>query len=101
MLSVFFALLGSAHIKAVDEIDLPLWWLILPTFYTQLLHMQIPNEQKYTVNPSVFFALLGSGLVKALSKMLVKLTLHRSPMESRHTNPSMKRPKLGRKGETV
>jgi hypothetical protein len=46
--------------------------LILPTFYEQLLRLQIPNAQKD--EPSVFLALLGSVCTKAARKMLVKLT---------------------------
>ena len=42
---------------------------ISPTFYEQLLHTQIPKEQK-----SCLFALLESACVKAAQRMLVKLT---------------------------
>jgi hypothetical protein len=44
---------------------------ISPTFYVQLLHLQIPKAQKNSVKPSVFFALLGSARIKAVSKMLL------------------------------
>jgi hypothetical protein len=47
---------------------------ILPTFYVQLLHMQIPKAQKIQSSCQSLFALLGSAHIKAASKMLVKLT---------------------------
>jgi hypothetical protein len=42
--------------------------------YEQLLRVQIPKAQKYTVKLSVFFALLGSGCIKADCKMFMKFT---------------------------
>ncbi len=47
---------------------------ISPTFYVQLLHVQILKAQKDTAMLSVFFVLLGSTHVKAALKMLVKST---------------------------
>ena len=47
---------------------------ISPTFYQQLLRVQIPKAQKKTVKLSSFFALLGSSRVKAACRTLVKLT---------------------------
>ena len=47
---------------------------ISPTFYKQLLCMQIQKAQKKTFKLSRFFALLGSTSVKAACRMLVKLT---------------------------
>jgi len=48
---------------------------ISPTFYEQLLRLQIPKEQNKTDSLTVFFLLLGYALVKAAHKKLVKLTL--------------------------
>ena len=47
--------------------------LILPTFYNQLLHTQIPKAQKIQSSCLYLFAFLGSVFVKAACKMLVKL----------------------------
>jgi len=51
-------------------------WLlgsISQTVYANLLHAQIPKEQKRLYGLTVFFALLGSSSIKAFLKMLVKL----------------------------
>jgi hypothetical protein len=47
---------------------------ISPTFYTHLLHVQIPKAQKDSLVISVFFVLLGSSRAKAAHKTLAKLT---------------------------
>ncbi len=47
---------------------------ISPTFYSNILCMQIPKTQKKTDDLTVFFSLLGSALVKAMCKILVKST---------------------------
>jgi len=47
---------------------------ISPTFYEQLLRVQIPKTQKDTDDLTVFFSLLGSALVRTAHKMLVKST---------------------------
>jgi len=44
---------------------------ISPTFYAQILHAQIPKEQKKTDGLTVFFELLGSTCVKGDCKMLI------------------------------
>jgi hypothetical protein len=41
---------------------------ISPTFYEQLLHLQIPKKQNNINDLAVFFVLLGSARVKASSK---------------------------------
>jgi hypothetical protein len=46
-------------------------WLTSPTFYEQLLRMQIPKAQKRT---SSFFGLMGSAGAKAAHRILMKLT---------------------------
>jgi len=45
---------------------------ISPTFYAQLLHVQIPKSAKKTDSLTVFFALLGAACVKTARPMLVK-----------------------------
>jgi len=47
---------------------------ISPTFYEQLLHVQISKVQKNTDDLTVIFVLLRSELIKAARKMLVNLT---------------------------
>ena len=50
---------------------------ISPTFYEQLLRVQIPKAQKAALLDCLFFALLGTALVKTARRTLVKLTLGR------------------------
>ena len=47
---------------------------ISSTFYTQLLHVQIPKVQKKAGSLTVFLFLLGSAFIKAAHKTLVKST---------------------------
>jgi len=44
-------------------------------FYEQLLHAQVPKEQKDTDDMNVYFALLGSLRIKAVHKHVGELIL--------------------------
>jgi len=57
-LTVIFALLGSTFVNTAHKTLMKLTQelgLILPMFYEQLLHKQIPKAQKDTDDLTVFF----------------------------------------------
>jgi len=74
-----FTLFGSENVKVARR---TLMGLISPTFYKQLLPLQISKAQKAD-DLTVFFALLWSASVKAARKMLVKSTSSASSSDAR------------------
>jgi len=73
-LTVFFALLGSTHVKAAYRMLMKLIPDQFPTCLLKAFMHTDPQSIRIQSSRQYLFARLGSGCIKAASKMLVKLS---------------------------